>query len=61
MRWGQPALGSGEAALDWRDSQAPAAGGRDGMAEGGVGVGEPLRLVAAVVELGDGAAQGEEG
>ena len=25
------------------------------MAEGGVGVGEPLRLVAAVVELGDGA------
>ena len=48
-------------------------GGRDGMAEGGVGVGEPLRLVAAVVELGDGAdalglksvdvgaAQGEEG
>ena len=31
------------------------------MAEGGVGVGEPLRLVAAVVELGDGAAQGEEG
>ncbi len=26
------------------------------MAEGGVGVGEPLRLVAAVVELGDGAA-----